>query len=81
METACDLFIVFFLMGIYAVFAAFNTLLRVEKLTAALFSKHIKGAITEQAVKVLFGNSLMAWKVFTIPVLKKTAAVFSCIHI
>ena len=46
-------------------------LLSVGKVTATLIPQTVQGAVTEQAVKLLFTYTAMAGKIFTVPVLKK----------
>jgi hypothetical protein len=61
--------------------AALDPLLCAAVISAAFFSKGVERAIAEQAVELLFGYAFVAWKIFAIPVLKKTAVVFRNFHI
>lgn len=61
--------------------AALDTIRCVTVISAAFLSKGVERAIAEQAVELLFGYAFVAWKIFAIPVLKKTAVVFRNFHI
>ena len=61
--------------------AALDPLFCAAVISAAFFSKGVERAIAEQAIEFFFRYAFVAWKVFAIPVLKKTAVVFRNFHI
>jgi len=51
--------------------AILNSLLCIDKISAAVFTQRIQRTVAEQAAKALLLPAGVAWKVFTFPVLKK----------
>ena len=58
-------------MGPYTVAAVFDSTVRIGKTSAAVIAQSIQGAVAKQAVEVFFLYTLMAGKVFTVPILEK----------
>ena len=58
-------------MGFYAAGAVLDSIFRIGKTSAAAVAQRIQRAIAEQAVEVFFLYTLMAGKIFTVPVLEK----------
>lgn len=68
-------------VGNQAVGAVLNTVFRISKVTAAVLPQGIQGTVTEQAAKICRILSLMAGKVFTIPVLEEIIATHKLNHL
>ena len=64
-------------MGIDAIGAILDAFTGISEMTAALRSQCIQWTIAEQAIEGLIRNTLMTWKKFAVPVLKK----FIMVHI
>ena len=72
LTVACDeRIVVLSVMRIGAVHAAFQSAFGAGEIAAALLAQHVQRAVAEQAVKVFFGNALMAGEVFALAVLEK----------
>lgn len=63
-------------VGNNAVFAVFNSLFGIIKVSAAFVAQSIKRAITKKAVKILRLFGFVAGKIFTFPMLKKACFLF-----
>lgn len=68
-------------VGNQAVRAVLNTVFRIGKVAAAVLPQGIQGTVTEQAAKICRILSLMAGKVFTIPVLEEIIATHRLNHL
>ena len=66
-----DLAVIFPPMGAQAPGAVLDARVRIGKAAAAFIAEGIQGAVAEQAVEILLVSALMAWEIFTFPVLKK----------
>ena len=69
-QTADDVLVMFFLMGIETIGAVLASVGEIHKLTAARRPQRIERAVAEQAVEVLRVCTGMTGKVFTCPVRK-----------
>ena len=68
-------------VGNQAVRAVLNAVFRISKVAAAVLPQGIQGTVTEQTAKICRILSLMAWKVFTIPVLEEIIATHRLNHL
>ena len=68
-------------VGNQAVRAVLNAVFRIGKVTATVIPQGIQGTVTEQAAKICRILSLMAGKVFTIPVLEEIIATHRLNHL
>ena len=66
-----DLVVIAPAMGLQAIGAILNAIGQIPECAAALVTQGIKGAIAEQAIKILRVRALMAGEIFTFPVLKE----------